>query len=79
MYCGYGIKEMRVSKVTTHEAAEILSVDHSTVFRWVDKGLLTADRITRKRIIVIDVDDLRRFAKDNGYQFNDRIAKQYAE
>ena len=68
-----------MSKVTTHEAAEILAVDHSTVVRWVDKGLLSADRITRKRIIVIDVDDLKRFAKENGYQFNDRIAKQYAQ
>lgn len=68
-----------MSKVTTHEAASILSVDHSTVFRWVDKGLLSADRITRKRIIVIDVEDLKRFAQENGYQFNDRLAKQYAQ
>jgi excisionase family DNA binding protein len=67
-----------VSKVTTSEAAEILSVDDSTVFRWVDKGLLSADRITRKRIIMIDVDELKRFAQSNGHRFDDRLAKQYA-
>jgi GGDEF domain-containing protein len=53
-------------------------VDDSTVFRWVDKGLLSADRITRKRIIMIDVDELKRFAQSNGHRFDDRLAKQYA-
>lgn len=68
-----------MSKVTTLEAAEILSVDDSTVFRWVDKGLLSADRITRKRIIMIDVDELRRFAQNNGHLFDERTARKYAK
>lgn len=67
-----------MSKVTTHEAAEILSTTRVTVFRWVDEGLLPADRVTRRNIIMIDVEELRRFAQSNGYQFNDRLAKQYA-
>ena len=66
-----------MTKVTTHEAAEILSTTRVTVFRWVDEGLLPADRVTRRNIIMIDVEELRRFAQKNGYQFNDRLAKQY--
>lgn len=68
-----------MTKVTTHEAAEILSTTRVTVFRWVDEGLLPADRVTRRNIIMIDVEELRRFAQKNGYQFNDRLAKQYAK
>jgi len=67
-----------MSRVTAPQAAEILSTSRVTVFRWVDDGLLSADRVTRRHIIMIDVDELKQFAKNNGYRFNEKLAKQYA-
>jgi hypothetical protein len=66
-------------KVTAPQAADILSTTRVTVFRWVDEGLLEAERITRRNLIMIDVDDLREFARANGYKFNEKLAKQVAE
>ena len=68
-----------MARVTAPQAADILSTTRVTVFRWVDEGLLSADRVTRRNIIMIDVDDLKRFAKDNGYTFNEDLATQLAE
>lgn len=67
-----------MARVTAPQAAEILSTTRVTVFRWVDEGLLTADRVTRRNIIMIDVDDLKQFAKHNGYSFNEELATQLA-
>jgi predicted site-specific integrase-resolvase len=68
-----------MATVTAPQAAEILSTSRVTVFRWVDEGLLPADRMTRRNIIAIDLDNLRRFAKENGYRFNEALAKELAE
>lgn len=68
-----------MARVTAPQAADILSTTRVTVFRWVDEGLLSADRVTRRNIIMIDVDDLKRFAKENGYTFNEDLAEQLAE
>lgn len=58
------------------QAAEIVGVDHSTLFRWVAEGLLPAERQGLKRIIMIDPDDLRTFAKAHNYPFNERTLDQ---
>lgn len=66
-----------MAKVTAEQAAEIVSVSHWTVVRWVNEQLLPAERRTLKRIIRIDIDDLRRFAHKNGYDFDEVIAGKY--
>ena len=58
------------------QAAEIVGVDHSTLFRWVDDSLLPAERKGLKRIIMIDPEDLRRFAKAHNYPFDERKLNQ---
>jgi predicted site-specific integrase-resolvase len=68
-----------MAKVTAPEAAEILSTTRVTVFRWVDEGLLDADRVTRRNIIMIDVDVLRAFAAKSGYVFNEALAARYQQ
>lgn len=68
-----------MAKVTAPQAAEIISASRVTVFRWVDEGLLPAERVTRRNVIMIDVDDLERFAKNNGYRFDEKLAKDLAE
>lgn len=68
-----------MAKVSAPEAAEILSTTRVTVFRWVDEGLLPAERMTRRNIIMIDVDDLRQFAEKSKYPFNEALAREYAQ
>lgn len=59
------------------QAAEIVGVDHSTLFRWVSDGLLPAERQGLKRTIMIDPNDLRAFAETHNYPFDEqRIDKQ---
>jgi len=59
-------------ELTAPQAAELVKVDHSTVFRWVTKGHLPARRVGLRRTIYIDIDDLRRFAESNNYPFDER-------
>ena len=61
-------------ELTAPQSAEIMHVDHSTVFRWVADGHLPARREGLKRTIYIDLDDLRLFARENGYPFDERAA-----
>jgi excisionase family DNA binding protein len=68
-----------MARVTSPQAAEILSTTQPTINRWVNEGLLPAERRTLRRLILIDIDDLRRFAQNNGYSFDERLASQYAE
>lgn len=58
------------------QAAEVVGVDRTTLFRWVDDGLLPVERYGLRRIIMIDPDDLRRFAQAHNYPFNERILDQ---
>lgn len=68
-----------MAEVTGPQAAEILNTSHVTLFRRVDDGTLPARREGRRRDIFVDVSDLRHFAQENGYRFNDALAKQYAK
>ncbi len=66
-------------EVTAPQAAEILSTSHPTIFRRVQDGSLPARREGVKKEIFIDVDTLRAFASNNGYRFDEALARQYAE
>ncbi len=66
-------------EVTVTQASEIVSKDRTTVFRWVEDGLLSARRVGIRRDIRINLDDLERFAKRYDYPFDKSLARQYAE
>ena len=66
-------------EVSLTQASEIVSKDRSTVFRWVEDGLLPARRVGIRRDIYIDIDTLRRFSAQYGYRFDDALARQYAQ
>jgi len=68
-----------MTAVTASQAAAILSTSHMTIHRRVDDGLLPARREGVARIVKIELEDLRKFAKDYGYSFNENIATQYAK
>ncbi len=68
-----------MAQVTAPQAAEIVSASRVSVVRWVNEGLLPAKRRTMRRIVMIDVDDLRRFAENHGYSFDERLARVYGK
>lgn len=68
-----------MAEVTGPQAAEILNTSHPTVFRRVEDGSLPARREGLRRDIMIDVDELRQFAKRFGYRFDEKLAEQYAK
>ena len=67
-----------MAKVTAPQAAEIVDRDRSMVFRWVQDGVLPAERISGRNIIMIDVGDLRVFARARKLRINEELVKQYA-
>ena len=66
-------------EVTLTQAGEIVSKDRATVYHWVEDGLLPSRREGLRRDIKIEVGDLKKFADQHGYRFNDSLAKQYAK
>lgn len=68
-----------MTKVTSPQAAEILATTQATVYRWVSEGLLPAERRTLRRVLYIELDDLRQFAQNNGYSFDERLARKYTK
>lgn len=67
-----------MAKVTAPQAAEIVGRDRTMVFRWVQEGSLPAERVSERNIIVIDVGDLRVFARARKLKINEELVKQYA-
>lgn len=61
------------------QAAEILSVTKMTVSRWVDAGLLPADRVGLMREIRIKPEELRQFAERYNYRWSDSAAEKYVQ
>jgi AICAR transformylase/IMP cyclohydrolase PurH len=72
-------KGIDMATVTATQAAEILSTSHMTIHRRVDDGILPARREGLARIIKIELDDLRKFAKEFGYSFNEDVAERLAK
>lgn len=66
-------------EVSLTQASEIVSKDRTTVFRWVEDGLLSARRVGIRRDIKIDISDLEGFARKYDYPFDQSLARQYAE
>lgn len=63
----------------TRDAAEIVGVSHTMIWEYVKDGRLTARRQGIRGIIRIDADDLRRFAEEYDFRFNEALAAQLAD
>lgn len=62
--------------MTAPQAGQIVSRSRISVFSWVDEGKLPAMRITDRKIILIDVADLRAFAAQHGLSFDEELAAE---
>lgn len=65
-----------MSDVSGPDAAKIIGVDQSTIRRYIYRGLLKARRAGLRKIIRIDIDDLRNFAENHEYRFDEEAAIQ---
>lgn len=68
-----------MAEVTVAKAAQILSANKRTILRRVEDGTLPARKQGLKRIAYIELDDLRTFAQQNGYRYNEELAEELAE
>lgn len=65
-------------ELSSPEAAEILGVHELTIRNYVDRGLLKARRMGIRRIVRIEPDDLRSFAKKHDFVFDEEIFRRIA-
>ena len=68
-----------MTTVSTSEAGRIVQVNRETVRRWVHEGRVSAQRAGLRGDFRVDVDDLRKFAGQYNYPFNEDLAKQLAK
>lgn len=68
-----------MSTVSASEAGRIVDVSRETVRRWVNQELVSADAVGLRGDFRIDVDDLRRFANQHNYPFNEELANRLAK
>lgn len=54
-------------ELTTKQAAAVSDASAMTLRNYIDRGLLPARRVGLKRLIRINVDDLRKFASEYGF------------
>lgn len=62
--------------ISSAEAAAIINVSSQTIRRQIQRGLLKARFEGPKGIVKIEIDDLRRFADDYQYRFDEDLAKE---
>lgn len=68
-----------MADVSSADAAQLIGVSSQTIRRLTEKNLIPARRVGIKGLVRIDVDDLRKFAKDYQYRFNEALAVQLAD
>lgn len=68
-----------MAKVTAPQAAEIVNRDRTMVFRWVDDGVIPAERVSGRNIILIDIADLRIFARARKLTIDEDLVRQYTQ
>jgi hypothetical protein len=69
---------MKMSQVSTVSAGRIINRNAQTIRRHVNSGILKAEREFPSNDIWIEIDELRRFAKEFNYRFNEELASQLA-
>ena len=66
-------------EVTLTQASEIMRKPRMSVFRWIEAGLIPARRVGIRRDIRIEIEDLRSFAKQYSYDYDESLAAKYTK
>lgn len=68
-----------MATITVLEASQVVQLDRETVRRWAIQSLVSAEKVGMRGDWRIDVDDLRRFAKQHNYSFNEDLLTQLSK
>ena len=68
-----------MAEVSSTQAAAIIRASHVTIGRRVKDGSLKVRRQGLNKKIWVNLNDLRQFAAENGYLFNEELAKGYTD
>lgn len=63
-------------EVSAKNAAGIIGTSSKNIWEKVHDGKLKARRQGERRLIFIEVEELRRFAQEYGYRFNEQLARE---
>ena len=66
-------------ELSSNDAAQVIGTTSETIRRYIDREILPARQFGLRGIIRIDVDDLKKFANEYGFRFDDQMAAQLAE
>jgi hypothetical protein len=66
-------------EVSSADAGRIIETSSETIRRHIGNGLLPARRFGMRGIVRVELDDLRKFAEQYQYRFNERLASQLTE
>lgn len=62
--------------LSSHDAAELIGVTSQTIRRYVDRDLLPAQKVGLRPLVKIKAADLRTFAVENGYIFDETAYRE---
>lgn len=66
-------------EVSSAEAAKIIGITSQTIRRHIDDQLLSARKQGVRGIVRVDIDDLRKFADEYQYRFDEELAAKYTK
>jgi len=72
-------EDVAMAEVSSTQAAAIIGTSHVTIGRRVKDGSLKGRRQGLNRKIWVNLDDLRQFAAEYGYLFNEELANGYTD
>lgn len=65
-------------EVSSNDAGRIIGVNSETIRRYVDRGILPARRVGLRGALRIEIEDLRKVAREYQYRFDEELAQQLA-
>lgn len=66
-------------ELSSTDAGRVIGVSRQTIVFYVDSGVITARRIGLRKVIRIDVEELRSIAEKYEYRFDATLATQLAK
>lgn len=66
-------------ELTALEAARVVSMNREAIRRWCVGEFIQARKVGLRGDWRVDIDDLRRFAREHNYQFDEALAEKFAK
>ncbi len=66
-------------EISSEEAARLIGMSRQSIRAHVENGRLAARRVGPRRVVKIELEDLRQFAEKYQYRLNETLAAQLAK